>query len=72
MIIRKLMSKGQTTIPQAVRAALGLQPGDSVAYHIQEGRAVLTRFSSVTDQDDPFGRFEEWASAADENAYGGL
>lgn len=72
MIISKLTSKAQTTIPQAVRTALGLVPGDAIAYQIEDGRAVLTRFSPGAETDDPFGAFAEWGSAADEKAYGKL
>jgi antitoxin PrlF len=31
MITSKLTTQGQTTIPQAVRAALGLREGDEIA-----------------------------------------
>lgn len=34
MIVSKLTSKAQTTIPQPIRAALGLQPGDELLYEI--------------------------------------
>ena len=43
MITSKLTSKAQTTIPQPVRAALRLGPGDEIAYVIEAGRVVLTR-----------------------------
>jgi antitoxin PrlF len=72
MITSRLTSKAQTTIPQAVRTALGLRPGDSIAYQIEDGRAVLTRFSLNAESDDPFGAFSEWSSTADERAYGKL
>ena len=72
MITSRLTSKAQTTIPQAVRTALGLLPGDAIAYQIEDGRAVLTRFSLNPETDDPFGTFFEWGSTADEKAYGKL
>ena len=34
VIVSKLTSKSQTTIPQPIRAVLGLQPGDELAYEI--------------------------------------
>ena len=34
MIVSKLTSKAQTTIPQPVRAALRLEPGDELLYQI--------------------------------------
>lgn len=71
MIISKLTSKAQTTIPQPVRAALHLKEGDEILYAIEGDRVVLTR--AVKDQlDDPFATFGEWASDADRRAYAGL
>jgi antitoxin PrlF len=39
----KLTSKGQLTIPKAVREALDLHEGDQVVFHVEGGRAVLSR-----------------------------
>jgi antitoxin PrlF len=61
-----ITSKAQTTIPQAVRTAPGLLSSDSLAYQIEDGRAVLTRFSLNVESDDPFGTFSESGSTADE------
>ena len=73
MLTSKLTSKAQTTIPQAVRTALGLRPGDALAYSIEkDGRAILTRFEQRPVSDDPFATFSEWASDADAQAYGDL
>jgi antitoxin PrlF len=72
MITSRLTSKAQTTIPQAVRTALGLRPGDELAYVIEDGRAVLTRFDGQTGGDDPFATFSEWSSPGDAEAYGKL
>jgi antitoxin PrlF len=72
MITSKLTSKAQTTIPQAVRTALGLRAGDELAYVIEDGRAVLTRFGGSQGTDDPFASFAEWNSDADAKAYEGL
>lgn len=41
MIVSKLTSKAQTTIPQPVRAALGLEPGDEVVYEIVDERVPV-------------------------------
>ncbi|MEA2743890.1 MAG: antitoxin PrlF, partial [Acetobacteraceae bacterium] len=41
MIISKLTSKAQTTIPQSVRSALGVSAGDELAYAIEDGRVIL-------------------------------
>ena len=71
MITSKLTSKAQTTIPQAVRTALGLREGDEIAYSIEEGRVVLTR-AAIEPADDPFHTFTEWNSEADRQAYADL
>ncbi len=72
MITSRLTSKAQTTIPQAVRTALGLRAGDEIAYVIEDGRAVLMRVDERHVADDPFATFLEWNSAADTEAYGKL
>jgi len=72
MITSKLTSKGQTTIPQPVRAALHLREGDELAYAIEPGRVVLTRTQPEDAADNPFKTFSEWDSAADAQAYASL
>lgn len=39
----RLTSKGQVTVPKAVRDALGLEEGDEVVFHVEGNRAVLAR-----------------------------
>jgi antitoxin PrlF len=39
----RLTSKGQITIPKAVREALGLTVGDAVVFRIEGERALLAR-----------------------------
>ena len=72
MITSKLTTKAQTTIPQPVRAALRLQPGDELIYEIDDQRVILTKSSRGDKTDDPFRTFSEWNSAADTKAYGNL
>ena len=72
MITSKLTTKAQTTIPQPVRAALRLQPGDELIYEIDDQRVILTKSSRGGKTDDPFRIFSEWDSAADTKAYGNL
>ena len=43
VIVSKLTSKAQTTIPRSIRSALGLQPGDEISYEIVDGRVTLDR-----------------------------
>ena len=52
----KLSSKGQVVLPRSIRHKLGLQPGESFAVTVEEGRIVLERAGKkskariVTDQ----------------------
>lgn len=47
MITSKLTSKAQTTIPQAVRAALHLKAGDEIVYVVEEGRVAIMKARPV-------------------------
>jgi antitoxin PrlF len=72
MIVSKLTTKAQTTIPQPVRTALQLQPGDELVYEIVGHRVVLTRAPRGGKTDDPFRTFGEWSTEADAKAYADL
>ncbi len=39
----KVSSKGQITVPKAVRVALGIVEGDEVVFRVEGDRAVLAR-----------------------------
>ncbi len=71
MIISKITSKAQTTIPQAVREALRVKQGDALAYKIESGRVIVTKAARIP-ADEPFASFSEWASEHDNKAYAGL
>lgn len=71
MITSRITSKAQTTVPQAVRTALGLREGDELAYEIRDGQVTLTKARGGV-HDDPFVTFEEWDSEADRRAYADL
>lgn len=70
----KLSSKGQVTIPSQVRERLSLEPGDTVIYEIEDGRAVLRRaepfdvayHAAVSDT------LDEWTTPQDDEAFDDL
>jgi antitoxin PrlF len=39
----KITSKGQVTVPKAVREALGIKEGDAVVFRVEGNRAMLAR-----------------------------
>ena len=39
----RVTSKGQVTVPKAVREALGIEAGDEVVFRVEGNRAVLAR-----------------------------
>ena len=65
MIHSRVTAKSQTTIPRAVRAALGLRPGDFIGYEIDGGEVVLKRYNPSDPFDNPFAMFTEWADELD-------
>ena len=71
MLVSKVSSKGQVTIPKEVRDRLQARPGDLIEYEIQGNVVVLRRA-------EPFdGAFHaalsdtltEWSSPEDEKAF---
>lgn len=42
-IAAKMSSKGQITVPKAVRDALGIGEGDNLVFRVEGNRAVLAR-----------------------------
>ena len=71
-VTSRLGVKSQTVLPKPVRDALGVGPGDQVGYRIHHGRVMLTAVRASEPPDDPFARFEEWASEADTLGYASL
>ena len=45
----KVTSKGQITVPKAVREALGIKEGDEVVFRVEGNRAVLARTPDFLD-----------------------
>lgn len=68
MLTSKLTTKAQTTLPQPVRRALRLHPGDQVRYEIEGDRVVLSKVGAA-NVDDPFATFAQWDSDEDRHAY---
>lgn len=48
-VAAKVTSKGQITIPRAVRDALGITAGDHVVFRVESHRAVLARSPDLLD-----------------------
>lgn len=70
MILGRITAKAQTTIPRAVRLALGLMPGDDVVWEIDGDQVVMTRANKAADPFvGNFDAFTEWASDADCKAF---
>lgn len=73
--IAKITSKGQTTIPQDIRAALHVGPGDLIAWEVAEDGTARVRRVQPLDIEylrAVEGTLSEWAGEADEEAYRGL
>lgn len=67
----RVSTKGQVTIPAGIRSALGVGPGDLVAYEL-EGNKV--RLRKVEPFDAAYhaavaGTLQEWNSPEDEEAF---
>ena len=45
----RVTSKGQVTVPKAVREALGIEEGDEVVFRVEGDRAVLARTPNFLD-----------------------
>ncbi len=72
--ISRVSSKGQVTLPKQVREAIGVGPGDAVAYDVVKGVVTLRRLEPI---DLAFhvaleSTLAEWGSKEDDEAYGDL
>ncbi|GLS22831.1 hypothetical protein GCM10007874_58510 [Labrys miyagiensis] len=69
-VTSRLTTKAQTTIPQIVRNALHLDPGDTLRYVITDTSVILEKVQGTHDiSENPFAFFHEWASEDDEKAF---
>ena len=77
MIESGITSKGQTTLPKAVREALSVQAGDRVRYIIQDGEVRIvpvrpvSRLFGILRHDGPAAALEDMDRAIAEGAYEG-
>jgi bifunctional DNA-binding transcriptional regulator/antitoxin component of YhaV-PrlF toxin-antitoxin module len=70
--VAKITAKGQTTIPQDVRTALRVAPGDLIAWEVRaDGTATVRRVQPLDLEylRAAEGTLSEWAGSADEDAY---
>jgi AbrB family looped-hinge helix DNA binding protein len=67
MISSILKNRGQTTLPEPVRDALNLQPGDRVEYILKDGHVELRRASAdLTALDGMLDRSDQPPVSVDE------
>ena len=74
MHVSKISVKGQITIPKEIRNAIGIKPGDLIAYELRGETVKLRRvnpfdslFHSAISE-----TLEEWNSPEDEEAFNDL
>ncbi|HZF44454.1 MAG TPA: type II toxin-antitoxin system PrlF family antitoxin [Sphingomonadaceae bacterium] len=52
MIVSRLSTKWQTTVPRSVREALGVGPGDTLAYRIEGDQVFVSRARDGAEDGD--------------------
>ena len=70
-VYSKVSVKSQTVLPREVRERLRVGPGDRLRYIFAEDGIRLEK-ETIREDEEPFVAFAEWASEADEKAYGDL
>ena len=70
-VVSKVSVKSQTVLPREVRERLGIGPGDRLRC-LFDAEGVRIEKATRREDDDPFIAFTEWASEADDEAYGDL
>lgn len=48
-----ITAKGQTTVPKAVRNALGVGYGGRIAFRVEDGRVTVHALPTEAERDDP-------------------
>jgi len=71
MILSKLTSKGQATIPVEIRNALHLKPGDRITFVIQNNKAMIAKVEPLDYlyHAAVSSSLSEWDSPEDDEAY---
>jgi AbrB family looped-hinge helix DNA binding protein len=74
MHVRKISEKGQITIPKDIRSAIGIKPGDLIAYELRGETVKLRRVKPFESLFHPAisETLEEWNSPEDEEAFNDL
>ena len=74
MLLSRISSKGQVTVPKRVREAIGARPGDTIAYEVKGKVVTIKRI-------EPFDvafhaalslTLDEWTTKEDEEAFNDL
>jgi len=71
-VTSKLTTKSQATIPGKIRKILGLFPGDSVVFEVNQNKKVVIRKATPIDFEFAKaveGTLSEWSSKNDQEAY---
>lgn len=71
MKLSRISSKGQVTIPKAVRQALGVKPGDLISFVVQKDVVSLKAVRSLAEavDDSLAGTLSEWGSIQDDEVF---
>jgi antitoxin PrlF len=72
MLTSRLTRRARTTIPQPVRRALGVEPGDRLEYVLRGGDVLLRKAQGSDVHGVTVAAFDEWDSPADRAAYADL
>ena len=69
--VSKLSSKGQITIPASIRAAMKIEPGDFIAYELNDKTVILKKIEPFDKayHDAIAETLAEWTSPEDEEAF---
>lgn len=54
----RVTTKGQVTIPKEIREALGIEPGDEIAFEqVESGYKITKKEPTTAEGDDPFEKY---------------